>query len=91
MQIDRDFVEVVHRKDDAAAVRMRTQVLEAGRGVMLDRLAAGAPDVEPVAARDDQVVYGTRTGTVWQSLDAGTTWEQLADDLAPVTSLSLVP
>jgi photosystem II stability/assembly factor-like uncharacterized protein len=51
----------------------------------------GNVDTHTLDAADDQVVYGTRTGTVWQSLDAGTTWDQLADDLAPVTSLSLVP
>jgi photosystem II stability/assembly factor-like uncharacterized protein len=51
----------------------------------------GNVDTHALDARDDQVVYGTRTGTVWQSLDAGTTWDRLFDDLAPVTSLSLVP
>jgi hypothetical protein len=39
----------------------------------------------------DQVVFGTRAGVVWQSMDAGTTWEILRDDLAPITSISLVP
>jgi hypothetical protein len=51
----------------------------------------GNVDTHALDARDDQVVYGTRTGAVWQSLDAGTTWDLLTDDLAPVTSLSLVP
>ena len=52
---------------------------------------AGNVDTHALDALGDQVVYGTRAGTVWQSLDAGTTWDRLADDLAPVTSLSLVP
>jgi hypothetical protein len=50
----------------------------------------GNVDTHALDAWEDQVVYGTRTGTVWQSLDAGSTWDQLADDLSPVTSLSLV-
>jgi hypothetical protein len=51
----------------------------------------GNVDTHALDAFEDQVVYGTRTGAVWQSLDAGSTWEQLFDDLPPVTSLSLVP
>lgn len=51
----------------------------------------GNVDTHALDALDDQVVYGTRAGVVWQSLDAGTTWEILADDLAPITSISLVP
>lgn len=51
----------------------------------------GNVDTHALDACEDRVVYGTRTGAVWESLDAGTTWDQLYDDLAPVTSLSLVP
>ncbi|MGZ4690186.1 MAG: WD40/YVTN/BNR-like repeat-containing protein [Acidimicrobiia bacterium] len=42
-------------------------------------------------ALGDHVVYGTRAGVVWQSTDGGTTWEVLVDELAPITSVSLVP
>jgi hypothetical protein len=51
----------------------------------------GNVDTHALDALGDQVVFGTRAGVVWQSLDAGTTWEILLDDLAPVTSVSLVP
>ena len=49
--------------------------------------AAGAISL---AVLGDHVVYGTRAGEVWQSTDGGTTWEILVDELAPITSLSLV-
>ena len=51
----------------------------------------GNVDTHALDALGDTIAYGTRTGTVWQSTDAGTTWDRLADGLAPVTSLSLVP
>ncbi len=51
----------------------------------------GNVDTHALDAREDQVVYGTRAGTVWQSMDAGSTWEILVEDLAPITSVSLVP
>ena len=51
----------------------------------------GNVDTHALDAIGDQVVFGTRAGVVWQSLDAGTTWSVLIDKLAPVTSVSLVP
>ncbi len=51
----------------------------------------GNVDTHALDAMGDQVVYGTRAGVVWRSDDAGTTWAVLRDDLAPVTSVSLVP
>jgi hypothetical protein len=50
----------------------------------------GNIDTHALDADGDRVVYGTGGGVVRQSMDAGTTWEVLRDDLAPVTSLSLV-
>lgn len=52
---------------------------------------AGNVDTNALDAVGDRVVYGTRAGAVWESDDAGTTWAVLRDDLAPVTSVSLVP
>jgi hypothetical protein len=52
---------------------------------------AGNVDTHALDALDDQVVFGTRGGVVWQSNDTGTTWTVLMDKLAPVTSLSLLP
>jgi photosystem II stability/assembly factor-like uncharacterized protein len=51
----------------------------------------GNIDTHALDALDDRVVFGTRGGVVWQSEDAGTTWQILMDKLAPVTSLSLLP
>lgn len=51
----------------------------------------GNVDTHALDALGDEVAYGTRAGAVWHSADAGTTWELLFDDLAPVTSLSFVP
>ncbi len=51
----------------------------------------GNVDTHALDALGDQVVFGTRAGVVWQSTDAGTSWEILLDKLAPVTSLSLLP
>lgn len=51
----------------------------------------GNVDTHALDALGDQVVYGTRAGAVWQSLDGGSTWKLLFDDLAPITSVSLVP
>lgn len=51
----------------------------------------GNVDTHALDALGDDVVFGTRAGVVWQSTDAGTTWEIVIDDLAPITSVSLVP
>lgn len=51
----------------------------------------GNVDTHALDALGDLVVYGTRDGVVRESTDGGTTWEQVLTDLAPVTSLSLVP
>jgi hypothetical protein len=51
----------------------------------------GNVDTHALDALGDRVVYGTRAGKVWQSMDAGTTWEILLEKLAPITSVSLVP
>jgi hypothetical protein len=51
----------------------------------------GNIDTHALDALDDHIVFGTRHGVVWQSTDAGTTWDVLVDKLAPVTSLSLLP
>jgi hypothetical protein len=51
----------------------------------------GNVDSHALDALGDHVVFGTRAGVVWQSMDAGTTWEILLEDLAPITSISLVP
>jgi hypothetical protein len=51
----------------------------------------GNVDTYALDAVGDQVVFGTRAGVVWQSMDGGTTWEVLLDALAPITSVSLVP
>jgi hypothetical protein len=51
----------------------------------------GNIDTHALDAIDDQIVFGTRHGVVWQSTDAGTTWDVLIDKLAPVTSLTLRP
>lgn len=51
----------------------------------------GNVDTHALDALGDHVVFGTRGGVVWQSMDAGTTWDILLDHLAPITSVSLVP
>ena len=51
----------------------------------------GNVDTHALDALGDHVVFGTRAGVVWQSTDAGTTWEIVMDGLAPITSVSLVP
>ena len=39
----------------------------------------------------DRAAFGTASGEVWESGDAGATWRRTHHGLAPVTSLSLVP
>jgi hypothetical protein len=51
----------------------------------------GNVDTHALDALGDHAVFGTRSGVVWQSMDAGATWDILLEDLAPVTSISLVP
>jgi photosystem II stability/assembly factor-like uncharacterized protein len=51
----------------------------------------GNIDTHALDALDDEVVYGTRSGVVWQSTDSGSTWTVREHKLAPVTSLSLLP
>jgi hypothetical protein len=51
----------------------------------------GNVDTHALDALGDEVVYGTRAGTVWRSDDGGTTWDKHLTKLAPVTSLSLLP
>lgn len=51
----------------------------------------GNIDTHALDALGDEVVFGTRTGVVWQSQDGGTTWDVRMKRLAPITSLSLVP
>lgn len=51
----------------------------------------GNVDTAALDGLGDQVAFGTPTGEVWVSNDAGTTWEQRHKGLAPVTSLSLLP
>lgn len=51
----------------------------------------GNVDTYALDALGDEVVYGTRAGEVHRSADGGATWEQLAGDFAPVTSVSLTP
>lgn len=52
---------------------------------------AGNVDAHALDALEGTVVYGTRDGTVWRSDDYGAIWYVVADGLAPVTSVSLVP
>jgi hypothetical protein len=51
----------------------------------------GNVDSHALDALGDDVVFGTRAGSVSRSTDNGATWEVVHDDLAPVTSVSLVP
>ena len=51
----------------------------------------GNVDTHALDAVGDHVVFGTRAGVVWESRDAGTTWAVLMDELAPITSVSLIP
>jgi hypothetical protein len=51
----------------------------------------GNVDTHALDALGDRVVFGTRAGVVWESTDAGTTWEIVVEHVAPITSVSLVP
>lgn len=46
-------------------------------------------DTHTLAARGNDVVFGTRHGTVYHSADAGHTWDQLVDGLPPVRCIDL--
>lgn len=48
-------------------------------------------DTHCLAARSDTVVFGTRSGDVYGSADAGLTWERLAEGLPPVRGIHLAP
>ena len=50
----------------------------------------GNVDTNSLDAVDDRIVYGTRAGSVVESVDGGATWKVVASRLAPVTSVSLV-
>ena len=61
-----------------------------------DRCGAGLPewfadnvDTGCLAARDSAVVIGTEDGSVYESLDAGASWNTLTKGLAPVRSVAL--
>jgi hypothetical protein len=59
-------------------------------GVRLERCSRGLPDLETniephcLAGAGSTVVFGTTTGAVYASADAGRSWELLADGLPPV-------
>jgi hypothetical protein len=51
----------------------------------------GNVDTAALDGFGDHAVFGTADGDVWESDDAGATWERTHHGLAPVTSVSLVP
>ncbi|MGH9171807.1 MAG: hypothetical protein ACRD0Z_13205 [Acidimicrobiales bacterium] len=60
------------------------------------KLAGGLPewfttnvDTSTLAAKDGVVAIGTRDGNVWRSLDGGTTFDKIAFELGPVTTVLL--
>jgi hypothetical protein len=68
----------------------------AATGAPFERCADGLPewfagniDTRCLAARGDQVVFGTADGTVHRSTDAGVTWEQVAAGLPRVTAVAV--
>lgn len=51
---------------------------------------SGNIDTSCIATWENWVVFGTSTGQLFRSQDAGLTWELIASDLAPINCLTLV-